>query len=231
MVDLGKFTHLTFDCYGTLIDWETGILTAVGPTLNHHGIAAKEDELLRLYAKYEAEHEAAPYVPYRDVLRSVMTDLAAELGFTPTDSDLSALADSVGQWPPFSDTVEALERLKRRFKLVILSNIDDAMFAETSKRLGIEFDDVITAQQVRSYKPAPAHFHCALERLGVQQEQILHVAQSLFHDHVPAKALGLTTVWVNRGSRRPGTGVALPAEASPDLELPDLRSLAVAAGL
>ena len=125
----------------------------------------------------------------------------------------------------------ALARLKTRYKLVILSNIDDAMFAETNRLLEVEFDEIITAQQVGSYKPSHANFEHALERLAVPREQVLHVAQSIFHDHVPAKTIGLTTVWVNRESRCPRTGVAPPAHAEPDLEVPDLKGLAVAAGL
>ena len=231
MVPFENFTHLTFDCYGTLIDWETGILTAVLPILARRGIGAEAERLLQLYAKYEAEQEAGPYKPYRDVLQDVMTRIAGELGFVPTAAELQVLPDSVGHWPPFADTVAALTRLQTRYKLVIISNIDDAMFAETNALLHVVFDDIITAQQVGSYKPALQNFHFALARLGVPLQQVLHVAQGLYHDHVPAKALGLTTVWVNRPSRLPGTGLALPVQVSPDLEVPDLQSLVDMMGL
>lgn len=206
-------------------------MAAVQPVLESRGLAVDEKEVIRLYARFEAEEESGSYRRYRSVLRGVMASLGAKLGFAPTESDLDALPRSVGSWPPFSDTVEALARLKKRYKLVILSNIDDEMFAETAKQLGTDFDEVITAEQVGSYKPALANFRFAVDRLGVPQERILHVAQSLYHDHVPAKELGFTTVWVNRPSRWPGTGVALPADASPDLEVPDMDSLAAAAGL
>ncbi len=225
------FTHLTFDCYGTLIDWETGILAVLRSVLRCHGRAAEDEALLRLYARYEADEEAGDYRPYRDVLRGVMAGVAESLAFVPTEDDLDALPDSVGRWPPFADTVAALNRLKTRFKLVILSNIDDAMFAETNRLLEVEFDDVVTAQQVGSYKPSHANFEHTLARLRVPREQVLHVAQSIFHDHVPAKTLGFTTVRVNRESRCPGTGVAPPAHAAPDLEVPDLKGLVIAAGL
>jgi len=225
------FTHLTFDCYGTLIDWEAGILTALRPVLECHGRAADDETLLRLYARYEAEQEAGDYRPYRDVLRGVMASVAESLAFVPTEDDLDALGDSVGRWPPFADTVAALHRLKTRFKLVILSNIDDAMFAETNRLLEVEFDDIVTAQQVGSYKPSHANFQHMLARLRVPREQVLHVAQSIFHDHVPAKTLGFTTVRVSRESRCPGTGVAPPAHAEPDLDVPDLAGLVIAAGL
>ncbi len=225
------FTHLTFDCYGTLIDWETGILTVLRSVLKRHGRAAEDEVLLRLYARYEAQAQAGDYRPYRDVLRGVMAGIAETLAFEPTEADLDAMPDSVGRWPPFADTVAALNRLKTRFKLVILSNIDDAMFAETNRHLEIEFHDIVTAQQVGSYKPSHANFEYMLARLRVPREQVLHVAQSIFHDHVPAKTLGFKTVRINRESRCPRSGVAPPAHAEPDLEVPDLKRLAIAAGL
>jgi len=231
MIPFEHFTHLTFDCYGTLIDWESGILAAVVPVLARRGVAAEAEQLLRLYVKYEAEQEAGPYKLYREVLQGVMAGIASELGFVPTAAELQALPDSVGHWPPFADTVAALRRLQTRYKLVIISNIDDLMFAETNVLLQVTFDDIITAQQVGSYKPALHNFHVALARLGVPLQQVLHVAQGLYHDHVPAKALGLTTVWVNRPSRLPGTGLALPVQVSPDLEVPDLQSLVDMIGL
>jgi 2-haloacid dehalogenase len=231
MVDFDRFTHLTFDCYGTIIDWEAGILAAVGPVLERHGASLGEAELLQLYARFEAEQEAGEYKPYRQVLAAVMESMGTELGFTPSEADLLALPESVGSWPPFADSVEALQRLQMSFELVILSNIDDDLFAATEKLLGLEFDDVITAQQVGSYKPSTRIFEIALERLQVPRQQVLHVAQSLFHDHAPAKELGFKTAWVNRPSRCPGVGVALPAQSSPDLEVRDLRSLVELAGL
>ncbi len=231
MIAFEKFTHITFDCYGTLVDWETGILNAVLPVLRRHDVTVDEGRLLQLYAEHEAAEEAGPYKCYRDVLRGVMARLGEQLGFVASESDRDALADSVGTWPPFGDSVEALGRLKKRYKLVILSNIDDDMFRHTAKLLREPFDEIITAQQVGSYKPSLNNFRHALDRLGVPRETILHVAQSLYHDHVPAKDLGFTTVWVNRASRCPSLGVAPPANASPDYEVPDMRSLATAADL
>lgn len=225
-MDFSRFTHLTFDCYGTLIDWETGILEAFRPVLARHGLPMDETVLLSLYAEHEARVEAGPYRPYREVLREVAAGIASDLGYLPSEEDLDALADSVRDWPAFPDTVEALVRLKKQFELVILSNIDDALFAESQKRLQVPFDVAITAQQVGSYKPDRRNFRVALERLGVGVDRVLHVAQSLYHDHVPAKELGFTTVWINRPSRLPGTGLSLPVNVRPDLELPDLKSLA-----
>jgi len=226
-----RFTHLTFDCYGTLIDWENGILDALRPILEQHGVDVEEGELLRLYARHEARQEAGSFRIYRKVLRGVMAGLADDLGFIPSPTDLEALPASVGSWRPFADTAEALERLARRYRLAIVSNVDDDLFAETARHLPVDFDPVVTAQEVGAYKPSPQNFRVVLERLGVPRHQVLHVAQSLFHDHVPAKRLGLTTVWINRPSRCPGTGLSLPVVVAPDLELPDLESLARATGL
>lgn len=225
MLNFNRFTYLTFDCYGTLIDWETGILNALRPILADHGVSASDVEILREYAALEAELEAGPYRPYRDVLHGVVARMGAGFGFTATETEREALPASIGDWPPFPDTVEALRYLQSRYQLVILSNIDDALFAATRSRLGIDFHAVITAEQVGSYKPNPAHFWRMLERLDASPEQVLHVAQSLYHDHAPARALGLSSVWVNRPSRLPGTGLALPVEVAPSLEVPDLASL------
>jgi 2-haloacid dehalogenase len=230
-VDLERFSHLTFDCYGTLIDWESGILRAVGGVLALHGLIVPEEQILRLYASFEAEIEAGPYRKYGDVLRGVMHGFGLELGFEPDEEDLQELPRSVGRWPPFPDSAAALERLGNRYKLVILSNIDDAMFVESRELLGVRFDNVITAEQIGSYKPAVRNFEYALNRLGVAKARVLHVAQSLYHDHVPAKRLGFTTAWVNRPSRCPGVGVAPQVEVIPDIEVVDLASLADLCGV
>ena len=225
-MNLEPFTHLTFDCYGTLIDWETGILQSLMPHIGATGAAVTEEQVLRLYTRFEAEEEAGEYRPYRTILENVSARIASEIGVSLSPQGRLVLPNSVGRWPPFPDTIAALHRLKSRFKLVILSNIDDAFFTQTRDVLGIDFDEVITAEQLGSYKPRKAHFETALARLGVPKEQILHVAQSLYHDHVPAKEMGFSTVWINRPSRLPDTGLSLPVDTRPDLEFPDLRSLA-----
>ena len=226
MLDFDRFTYLTFDCYGTLIDWERGILAALRPVLDQHRITLSDDAALELYGELESAAEAGPYLPYRDLLATVMDGVGERLGFVPSADERAALAASVGDWPPFPDTVEALQSLARRFRLVILSNIDDDLFALSARHLGVAFAAVVTAQQVGSYKPSPRNFHTLLDRLGGNPGQVLHVAQSLFHDIAPANALGLTTVWVNRRHDRPGSGATPPAVARPDLEVPDLRTLA-----
>jgi 2-haloacid dehalogenase len=226
MLDFDRFTYLTFDCYGTLIDWERGILGALRPVLDRHGIAISDDAALELYGELESAAERGPYLPYRDLLATVMDGFGERLGFVPSADERAALAMSVGDWPPFPDTVAALRALADRFQLVILSNIDDDLFALSARHLGVAFAAVVTAQQVGSYKPDPRNFRALLARLDAAPDRVLHVAQSLFHDIAPANALGLTTVWINRRHDRPGSGATPPATARPDLEVPDLRTLA-----
>jgi 2-haloacid dehalogenase len=226
MLDFDRYTHLTFDCYGTLIDWERGILAALRPVLARHGLALTDDRILELYGELEAAAEAGPYRRYRAVLAAVLAGFGARLGFAPSAEEREAFAASVGQWPPFPDTVEALQALGRRYRLVVLSNVDDDLFAQSARHLATDFAAVITAQQVGSYKPDRRNFRFALARLGAPPARVLHVAQSLFHDIAPAKELGLTAVWVNRRHDRPGFGATPAATAQPDLEVPDLRTLA-----
>lgn len=226
MLDFHRFTYLTFDCYGTLIDWERGILTALRSVLNRHGIALPDEQALELYGEFESAAERGPYRRYHDVLATVMDGFGERLGFAPTAEERVALAASVGDWPPFSDTVEALRTLAHRFRLAILSNIDDDLFARSARHLAVEFAAVVTAEQVGSYKPDPRNFRALIERLDTAPDRVLHVAQSLFHDIAPANALGLTTVWVNRRHDRPGSGATPPATARPALEVADLRTLA-----
>lgn len=225
-MDLASFQLLTFDCYGTLVDWEAGITGALRPVLARHGAQRSDEEILSLYAALESPLQEGPWLPYREVLARVVDGLARELGFEPSAEERAALADSLDGWPVFPDTVESLRRLGSSRKLGVLSNIDDDLFASTAPKLGIDLDLLITAQQVHAYKPRPAHFEEALRRSGVPVRGILHVAQSLFHDIVPARALGFSTVWVNRRSGRAGSGATPPADGLPDLEVPDLATLA-----
>jgi 2-haloacid dehalogenase len=228
-VDLTNFDVLTFDCYGTLIDWETGLLDALHTAVDASpgdGPLPTDDELLETFARHESATEAGPYLPYREVLATVLRAIGAELGRTPSDEAVAAFGGSVVDWPPFSDSAAALATLHERFNLGVITNCDDDLFAASEARLGTKFDWVITAQQARRYKPNPRGFELAFERIGLPPKRILHVAQSLFHDHVTAKRLGLSTVWVNRRQGRPGSGATLPADAAPDLVVPDMASLA-----
>lgn len=226
MLDLASFQVVTFDCYGTLIDWETGIFGALRPILTAHGQTITDAELLELYSELEAKAEQGEFRLYREVLQSVARGFGEHLGFTPSQSEVQSLPESLADWLPFADTVAALRKLKSRYRLAIISNVDDDLFAATAHRLEAPFDQVITAQQARAYKPSLHIFKMAQERIGVKPNQWLHVAQSVYHDVVPAKSLGIATVWVNRPSSRPGAGAAKAASAQPDLEVPNLKTLA-----
>ena len=229
LMDFSRFSTISFDCYGTLIEWEAGILPALRTLLLHHHCPQPDARMLELYGEFEAEAEKGPYRSYRKVLESVVSQFGSRLGFQPSPDELRALHQSIPSWPPFPDTASALERLKKRYKLAIISNIDDDLFAATSRHLGVEFDAVITAEQAQSYKPSINNFRIALDRLGVPPDRLLHVGQSIYHDVLPAQSLRIATVWVNRRSARPGIGAVRPASGKPDLEVPDLQTLAALA--
>ena len=229
MLDFSRFEILTFDCYGTLIDWETGILAALHRILSAHGKKMDDATLLKLYGDFEQRSEQGAFRPYREVLESVVRQFAAEFHFTPSAEELRSLSDSLPTWRPWPDTVVALRQLKKRFRLAILSNVDDDLFADTRPQLGVDFNEVITAQQAQAYKPSLKLFEMALSRINAPAHRVLHVAQSFYHDVVPAQALGLATVWVNRPSARPGVGAVRAAEAKPDLTVSSLAELADAA--
>lgn len=230
-LDLGGFEAMTFDCYGTLIDWERGIVAAVSDLLDGVGGGLESERVLEQYGRFEPEAERGPFRSYREVLRDVARAFGEAYGVVVGEGAADGFASSVSRWPPFSDTVPALAALATRYRLAVVSNVDDDLFAGSSGLLGDPFTAVVTAQQVRSYKPAPAHFHEVLRRLDLPRERVLHVAQSLYHDVAPAKGLGFTCVWVNRRAGRGGGGATPPSDARPDLEVPDLASLARLAGL
>jgi 2-haloacid dehalogenase len=225
-LDFTRFEFLTFDCYGTLIDWETGILSAVRPVLAAHRRKLSDPGILELYAAIEGQQEQGEYRTYSEILQSVMMRMAARLGFSASEEEMHAISDSLPTWAPFPDTVPALKQLKKRYKLAIISNVDDDLLASSIERLEVGFDHAITAEQCRSYKPSLHNFRTALERIGLGPDRVLHVAQSLYHDIVPAKEMGLATVWVNRRDGKPGPGATPPAKAEPDLQVPDLETLA-----
>ncbi|HVQ35852.1 MAG TPA: HAD family hydrolase [Candidatus Bathyarchaeia archaeon] len=231
MIDLDDFDVLTFDCYGTLIDWETGLTGALGPILHAHGVEADPETVLVRFGALESELEAGPYVPYRAILGRVLLGLGAELGFKPAVEEIASFAASVGSWPAFPDSKRSLAALGTKYRLGVISNVDDDLFAGSSRQLGDPFSWVVTAQQVRSYKPSLENFERALETIGVPRDRILHVAQSLFHDVEPAKRLGLATAWVNRRHDKEGAGATPASLAVPDLEVEDLAMLAACAGL
>lgn len=224
MLDFSHFQVLTFDCYGTLIDWETGLLGALRPVLRTHGRQLRDEQILALYAELEPLAQN-PYRPYHEVLRDVVRGFGKRLGFQVSDAEVSSLPESLKTWAPFPDTIAALRTLKARYRLAIISNTDDGLFAATARQLEVAFDEVVTAEQARAYKPSLAPFKLALQRLGSPSERVLHVGQSVYHDVVPAKSLGLATVLV----RRRGFGATRAMAQQADLEVPDLRSLAALA--
>ncbi|MGA2919597.1 MAG: haloacid dehalogenase type II [Candidatus Sulfotelmatobacter sp.] len=228
MLDFSRFEVLTFDCYGTLINWEEGILRCMRRILSFHGKEIDDATILRFYGDFEARAERGEYRSYRDVLRSVVRHFGEKLAFKPTDEEASSLAEFLKEWKPWPDTVEALRELQKRFRLSIISNVDDDLFADTRPQLGVEFSHVVTAQQARAYKPALKIFELALGRIGVPAKRVLHVGQSIYHDVIPAQSLGLATVWVNRPSPRKNLGAVKAAEASPDLQVHNLLELAQA---
>ena len=231
MLDFSQFSILTFDCYGTMIDWESGIFSALRPILKAHQQKTSDVELLEMYADLELSAEQAEYLKYWDVLESVVRGFGERLDFKPSESEIRSLPESVRNWQPFPDTVAALEKLKSRFKLAVISNIDDDLFARTAPKLKVAFDYVITAEQARCYKPCHRIFRLAQERMGGKAEQWLHVGQSIYHDVIPAKSLGLASVWVNRPSPRSGAGATKAASGKPDLEVSSLRALAEMVGV
>jgi 2-haloacid dehalogenase len=212
---LGDFTVLSFDCYGTLIDWESGIWTALRPLLGKSGRGLARDDALAAFARHESAQEAeTPGLLYSELLARVHRQLAAEWGAAATAEDDRTFGGSVGDWPAFPDTPAALAYLQRFYKLVILSNVDRAGFARSQPRLGVEFTAIFTAEEIGSYKPDPRNFRYLLDKLaatGHRPDDLLHVAQSLYHDHAPANRCGLRSAWIDRrqgkaGGATPPTG-------------------------
>ncbi|HET9409565.1 MAG TPA: haloacid dehalogenase type II [Candidatus Sulfotelmatobacter sp.] len=220
-VDFNRIRAITFDCYGTLIDWETGLLGALQSILRAHGQNISNHQLLEIYSELEPKAQN-PYRRYREVLASVAVGFGERLGFRVSDDEAQSLAESMKNWTPFPDTVEALTNLKKKYKLAIISNTDDDLFAGTAPHLQVKFDAVITAEQAKAYKPSLAPFRLALQKLGLPAEQILHAGQSVYHDVLPARSLGMPTALIFRR----GFGATRPTEGDPDLKVPDLQTLA-----
>jgi len=223
-IDSNRYDAITFDCYGTLIDWEKGLTGYLTPLLESHDVHVVDSFLLDFYGRTEAALQAGVYRPYRDILEGVLEALAQRLGFNPSEEAIAGFPESVGDWLPFPDTIAALKSLGKRFQLVVISNIDDELFDLTQENLGINFDHVVTAGQVQAYKPDPRMFTTAIERIGLPQSRILHVAQSLYHDIAPATALGLDTVWIDRHDGH-GGGATVAAQATPTWTLRNMREL------
>jgi 2-haloacid dehalogenase len=217
---------ITFDCYGTLIDWESGMLKAMRPLFGAGKDKSRDFELLEMYGEVELELESGPYMPYARVLSYTVQEMGIRLGRKITQEDGDHFAQSLTSWEPFADTVAALQRLATKFRLGIISNTDDDLFAETKKKLAVTFDPIVTAQQVKSYKPSHRNFEEALRRAGLPKEQVLHAGQSVLHDVIPATEMGLRTAWVNRPSIRPGAGATKAAVCVPTFQVSSVAELA-----
>ena len=233
-MDLADYDALSFDCYGTLIDWEAGIAAVLRPWAAAHGLDLDDETLLAAYAGHEAAAERdRPAQPYPQILAESFVATGRDLGAEVTVAEAGRLGASVPDWPAFADSHDALLSLSGRYRLIVLSNIDRTSFAASNRRLGVDFDAVITAEEVGSYKPSPRNFEALLVRtreMGIGEGRLLHVAQSLFHDHVQAKAFGLPTVWINRRQDRPGWGATPPTNAvTPDWEFASMAAFAAAA--
>jgi 2-haloacid dehalogenase len=227
---LSDFSTLTFDCYGTLIDWESGITEALAPWLEQAGVRLGRDQLLEAFGQLESAQQAAtPAMRYPDLLAEVHRGFAERFDITPDPAAAKKFGESVEDWPAFSDSAQALAYLKEHYKLVILSNVDRASFAHSNQKLGVTFDAIYTAEDIGSYKPDPRNFDYLLSHLaerGIGKERILHTAESLFHDHIPAKRIGLVTCWIHRRAAKQGHG----ATRVPDVDVqPDFRFETLAA--
>jgi len=233
-VRLEDFDALSFDCYGTLIDWEAGLTAVLKPWARQNGVQLAPAQILERYARAEEEEERErPAARYPEILDGAMRSLGVALGVEVSAADSHRLATSVAAWPAFPDSPAALDALSKRYKLVILSNVDRASFAASNARLGVRFDAIVTAEDVGSYKPQQRNFEVLLDTvraLGVADGRMLHVAQSLFHDHVPAKRIGLPTAWIDRRGRGAGWGATPPPEipVTPDWTFPSMATFAAA---
>jgi 2-haloacid dehalogenase len=231
------FRALSFDCYGTLIDWETGITENLRHWADRHGLEVSREDLLAAFSANEtAVQSEQPTARYPEVLAEVMRRIGDRFRAEVTADEATSFGDSVGEWPPFVDSHDALARLGTRYALMILSNVDRMSFARSNRRLGVDFDRIITAEDVGSYKPDPRNFEVLIDELhslGIAPSQLLHVAESLYHDHEPAKRLGLSSVWIHRRHAVEGFG-ATPApdvEVMPDWRFPSMSAFADAAGV
>ncbi|PSQ95310.1 MAG: haloacid dehalogenase type II [Bacteroidetes bacterium SW_9_63_38] len=222
-LDAADYDAITFDCYGTLIDWRRGITQVLRPILENHDVSVDEDTLFEQYLAFEADVEGGDYVPYREVLRRVTRRLGTHFDFTPTNADAERLADSVSTWPPFADTNDGLRRLQEDFRLAVVSNVDDDLFEETARHFSVSFDTVVTGEQVGRSKPALDPLATAFSRLGAPPNRVLHVAQSVYHDLNPAGRLGLACVWVRRYD---GRFTDAEPRTAPAATVPDLATLA-----
>jgi 2-haloalkanoic acid dehalogenase type II len=234
--DYAAYRALSFDCYGTLIDWESGILAQLQPWAAQHDVEAPPEQLLAAFGAIETVVETEhPTMRYPDVLGEVLARIARAYDLEATPAEQAEFGASVGDWPAFPDSAAALARLSRRFALVILSNVDRESFAASNERLGVEFDLILTAEDLGAYKPSPVNFAGLVHgvaQLGIAEHELLHVAESLYHDHEPAREIGLDSVWIHRRHGREGSGATAPPKdpaAVPERRFESMEAFAAAA--
>ena len=222
---LSAFKVLSFDCYGTLIDWESGMLAGLAGLTARAGVSDR-DAILQAHAAHESTQQLqTPSKRYSDILATVYKRLAEQWGVAASHEDCVTYGQSIGDWPAFEDSAAALAYLQRFYKLVILSNVDNASFADSQKRLGVAFDAIVTAEDAGSYKPDRRNFDYMLQRLGfglgsgpIGRADILHTAESLFHDHGPANAIGLASCWIHRRHAQAGFGATMDPGEMPKVD-------------
>jgi 2-haloalkanoic acid dehalogenase type II len=231
---LTDFKVLTFDCYGTLIDWESGMVEALKPLVGRMKRLPSRDEILEAHARHESSQQlTTPAKRYSELLAVVHKRLAEDWNVPVAWSECLAYGASIKDWPAFPDSAEALKYLKQHFKLVTLSNVDNESFAHSNRKLGVEFDAVFTAEDVGSYKPSPRNFEYMLDKLaerGIKKSDILHTAESLFHDHAPANEFGLASCWIHRRHEQGGFGATMNPGKAPrtDFRFTSMAELAQA---
>jgi 2-haloacid dehalogenase len=233
-MQLTEFKVLTFDCYGTLIDWENGITRALQPLLTRSGKALSRDEVLEVFARHEAAQQSeTPSMIYSELLAVVHSRIASEWGIQQSVLESKAFGRSVPDWPAFADSSTALQYLKKHYSLAILSNVDRESFRGSNTRLQIQFDYIFTAQDIGSYKPNPRNFEYMIEKLsdaGFQKDEVLHTAESLYHDHLPANKAGIASAWIYRRHAQKGFGATYPTEVMPqyDFQFKSMEEMAKA---
>lgn len=220
-MDYSKIKLISFDCYGTLIDWRKGVVEILAPFFGEFFVGFSRKELFEAFLRADRELAGGDYRTYREILAEIVLVIADELRILIDPSTKYVLSEKFGDWRPFEDTAESLRKLKKKYRLAVISNVDDDLFSISNKMLGVDFDHIITAQQLGTYKPSENNFIRALEIFNLKPEEMLHVAQSIHHDIIPANKLGWNTVWVNRYELPERTDQA----EFPDLEVPDLASL------
>jgi 2-haloacid dehalogenase len=220
--EINKKKFMTFDCYGTLIDWETGILNTIQPILNNHGVNISNENILKLYSEFESKAEQHEFVNYKSVLTKVMKMFLSKFKIDVHENE-NKLIQAIKQFEPFPDAIESLKKIKEKFTIGVISNVDNDLFEFSANKLKIKIPYVITSEDVSSYKPSENNFIKALEIMDAKAEDTVHVAQSVYHDILPASKLGITTVLVLRSKMNKGFGATPDLHSNPDLIISDLE--------